>query len=100
MTLSRRALLGAGGAAAAFIGAGLVSGRTAAASIPEAPWTDSPATSPPLVPTSGPDYNPVVTINGWTLPPRIKGQWKEFHLVAEPVVREIAPGMVAHLWGY
>ena len=26
--------------------------------------------------------------------------WKEFHLVAEPVVREIAPGMKAHLWGY
>ena len=100
MTLTRRALLGAGGAAAAFIGSGLVSGRAAAASIPEAPWTDSPATSPPLVPTSGPDYNPVVTINGWTLPARIKGQWKEFHLVAEPVVREIAPGMVAHLWGY
>jgi hypothetical protein len=52
------------------------------------------------VPTWGPDYNPVVTLNGWTLPPRIKGTWKEFHLVAEPVVREIAPGMVAHLWGY
>ena len=26
--------------------------------------------------------------------------WKEFHLVAEPVVREFAPGMKAHLWGY
>jgi FtsP/CotA-like multicopper oxidase with cupredoxin domain len=25
---------------------------------------------------------------------------KEFHLVAEPVEREIAPGMVARLWGY
>jgi FtsP/CotA-like multicopper oxidase with cupredoxin domain len=25
---------------------------------------------------------------------------KEFHLVAEPVLREIAPGMVAQLWGY
>jgi len=25
---------------------------------------------------------------------------KEFHLVAEPVVREIAPGMKARLWGY
>jgi len=25
---------------------------------------------------------------------------KEFHLVAEPVIREIAPGMTAHLWGY
>jgi L-ascorbate oxidase len=26
--------------------------------------------------------------------------WKEFHLVAEPVVRELAPGMKANLWGY
>ena len=25
---------------------------------------------------------------------------KEFHLVAEPVVREMAPGMKANLWGY
>ena len=25
---------------------------------------------------------------------------KEFHLVAEPVIREIAPGMKANLWGY
>jgi len=25
---------------------------------------------------------------------------KEFHLVAEPVVREMAPGSKAHLWGY
>ncbi len=55
---------------------------------------------PPLVPTSGPDYQPVVTLNGWTLPWRMNGDWKEFHLVAEPVVRELAPGMKAHLWGY
>ncbi len=55
---------------------------------------------PPLRPTTGVDYNPVVTLNGWTLPWRMNGDWKEFHLVAEPVVREIAPGMNAHLWGY
>ena len=55
---------------------------------------------PPLVPPSGPDYQPVVTLNGWTLPWRMNDGWKEFHLVAEPVVREIAPGMKAHLWGY
>ena len=30
----------------------------------------------------------------------MNGDWKEFHLVAEPVVREIAPGMKAQLWGY
>ena len=51
-------------------------------------------------PPSGPDYQPVVTLNGWTLPWRMNGDWKEFHLVAEPVVREMAPGMKAHLWGY
>jgi len=51
-------------------------------------------------PTSGPDYRPVVTLNGWTLPWRMNGDWKEFHLVAEPVVREFAPGMKANLWGY
>ena len=42
----------------------------------------------------------MVTLNGWTLPWRMKDGWKEFHLVAEPVVREMAPGMKAHLWGY
>jgi FtsP/CotA-like multicopper oxidase with cupredoxin domain len=42
----------------------------------------------------------VVTLNGWTLPWRMNKGVKEFHLVAEPVVREMAPGMKAHLWGY
>ncbi len=45
-------------------------------------------------------YNPVVTLNGWSLPWRMKDGVKEFHLVAEPVVRELAPGMNARLWGY
>jgi manganese oxidase len=30
----------------------------------------------------------------------MNGDWKEFHLVAEPVVREFAPGMKVYLWGY
>ena len=30
----------------------------------------------------------------------MNGNFKEFHLVAEPVVRELAPGMNANLWGY
>ncbi len=46
------------------------------------------------------NYNPVVTLNGWTLPYRMNGNFKEFHLIAEPVVRELAPGMNANLWGY
>lgn len=30
----------------------------------------------------------------------MNGDWKEFHLIAEPVVREFAPGVKVHLWGY
>ncbi|MGJ3263490.1 MAG: multicopper oxidase family protein [Salinarimonas sp.] len=96
---SRRAFLGAGGGLA-LAGASMVSGRVQAASIPEAPTIADAATRPPLVPSSGVDYQPVVTLNGWTLPWRMNGDWKEFHLLAEPVVRELAPGMNAHLWGY
>src|SRR5687768_14387276 len=96
--LSRRNFLGAGGLALA--GASMISGRTQAAGLPEAPTMTEATMQPPLYPKSGPDYQPVVTLNGWTLPWRINGDWKEFHLVAEPVVREIAPGMKAHLWGY
>ena len=42
----------------------------------------------------------MVTLNGWTLPWRMNNGVKEFHLIAEPVVRELAPGMKANLWGY
>jgi len=84
---------------AALLGASLVS-RVQAASLPEAPMQASPLTQPPLTPPNGQPYNPVVTLNGWTLPWRMKDGVKEFHLIAEPVVREIAPGMKANLWGY
>lgn len=60
----------------------------------------SAATQPPHAPPNGRPYNPVVTLNGWTLPWRMKNDWKEYHLIAEPVKREISPGMVANLWGY
>jgi FtsP/CotA-like multicopper oxidase with cupredoxin domain len=56
--------------------------------------------APPLVPPNGRPYNPVVTLNGWSLPWRMNNGWKEFHLVAEPVRRQLAPGMTANLWGY
>src|SRR6266849_4658244 len=81
------------------LGAATVS-RAALAAVPEAPAMSQAATQPPLAPANGRPYNPVVTLNGWTLPWRMNNGWKEFHLVAEPVVREMAPGMKAHLWGY
>ena len=86
-------------AGASLLGAALVS-KAGAASVPEAPMMDSAATQPPHAPPNGRPYNPIVTLNGWTLPWRMKNGWKEYHLLAEPVRREIAPGMIANLWGY
>jgi FtsP/CotA-like multicopper oxidase with cupredoxin domain len=45
-------------------------------------------------------YTPVVTPNGSTLPYKMKNGVKEFHLTAEPVAREFAPGMTVKCWGY
>jgi manganese oxidase len=78
--LSRRNLLNVG---ALLAGVSAISGRVQAAGVPEAPTTGTNTMQPPLFPTSGPDYRPVVTLNGWTLPWRMNGDWKEFHLVAE-----------------
>ena len=87
------------GSAAGLFGAAVVS-RVGAASLPEAPLRETPEGAPPLYPSTGRPYNPVVTLNGWSLPWRMNNGWKEFHLVAEPVRRQIAPGMTANLWGY
>jgi FtsP/CotA-like multicopper oxidase with cupredoxin domain len=94
---SRRKFLA--GSAASVLGAAIVS-RAGAASLPEAPVRATAEGAPPLQPQSGRPYNPVVTLNGWSLPWRINDGWKEFHLVAEPVRRQLAPGMTANLWGY
>lgn len=58
----------------------------------------SPATV--ITPKQDKNYNPVVTLNGWSLPYEMKEEVKEFRIVAEPVVREFAPGMVVNCWGY
>ena len=97
MTDRRQFLKGVGAAAA--IGAGLVS-RSALAALPEAPMSNATSLQVPPEPKTGPWYKPVVTLNGWSLPWRMRNGWKEFHLVAEPVERELAPGMTARLWGY
>jgi FtsP/CotA-like multicopper oxidase with cupredoxin domain len=93
-----QALVGTAAVASAAVG------RHALAGLPEpvirtstdtaAPWR------PPGVTGAGRPYRPVVTLNGWTLPFRMKDGVKEFHLVAEPVVREFAPGFSVNLWGY
>jgi len=91
--------------AGAALGAAAASvGRVALAALPEAISQDSASTAapwtPPGVTGAGRPYNPVVTLNGWTLPWRMNNGVKEFHLVAEPVVREMAPGFLVNMWGY
>ncbi|MEZ5652595.1 MAG: copper oxidase [Burkholderiaceae bacterium] len=88
---------------AAAVGAGAVAasvGRASLAALPEPVVQSSAATMPPLIPESGRPYKPVVTLNGWSLPWRMKDGVKEFHLVAEPVVRMMTDDFKAHLWGY
>ncbi|MFM9913392.1 MAG: multicopper oxidase family protein [Methylophilaceae bacterium] len=94
--MNRRNFLSLAGAG---IAASAVS-KVAMAALPEIVSSDAANTHAPLHPNSGRPYNPVVTLNGWSLPFRMNNGVKEFHLVAEPVLREIAPGMKAHLWGY
>ncbi len=86
-------------AGAVVLGATAVS-RVGAASLPEAVVQTSAATQPPPTPPTGRPFNPVVTLNGWSLPWRMNQGVKEFHLVCEPVVREFAPGMTVNMWGF
>lgn len=54
-----------------------------------------PATTPERHPA-----RPVRTPNGWTLPHTMNAGVKEFHLVAEEIEHEFAPGSSAKCWGY
>jgi FtsP/CotA-like multicopper oxidase with cupredoxin domain len=48
----------------------------------------------------GRDYQPVITPNGAVLDWRLVDGVKVYHLVAEAVEHELAPGLKAHCWGY
>lgn len=45
-------------------------------------------------------YTPVITPNVGSLPWKIEGEVKVFHLIAEPIQREFAPGFWVNCWGY
>ena len=89
MKISRRELVS--GAGVLLVG-GIGSGRTRA---------DAAPTAAEARVTAGADsYVPVRTPNGWTLPHRLVDGVKEFHLVAEEIEHEFAPGCKAKCWGY
>ncbi|HHT9105513.1 MAG TPA: multicopper oxidase family protein [Candidatus Wujingus californicus] len=67
----------------------------------EAVNTATTAQPTPLIPPiKGLSYTPVITPNGSTLPWKWDNGVKVFHLIAEPVKREFAPGMIVNCWGY
>jgi FtsP/CotA-like multicopper oxidase with cupredoxin domain len=68
---------------------------------PDTPKPTSDGTTHTFDPATGPlGYQPVVTPNNITLPWKRVDGVKIFHLVAEPVTHEFAPGLVAECWGY
>jgi FtsP/CotA-like multicopper oxidase with cupredoxin domain len=106
--ITRRHLLRSGVAASAAL---LSLARTARAQHPPGhgpPHGGAHGTAPPAGPkpltrgraVEGEAYTPVVMPNVWTLPFERRAGAKVFHLVAEPVKHEIAPGLEIEAWGY
>ena len=91
--ISRRRFLQGG---ATLIGAQAMS-AAAQADLPAPTMAPAGMEGPP---PAMPGVRPVTTLNGWSLPSRMRDGAREFHLVAHPVAQEIAPGMQANLWGY
>ena len=60
----------------------------------------SPDVKPQTPGQPGKDYTPVVTPNGAALPFTIVEGVKVFHLVAEEIDHEMAPGLKVKCWGY
>lgn len=97
--ISRRKALAAGVIAAG--GAALVARESQAA--PARGWEKSYSGGPDraLAPGQpGRDYRPTITPGGSTLPFTIVDGVKVFHLIAEEVDHEFAPGLKARCWGY
>jgi FtsP/CotA-like multicopper oxidase with cupredoxin domain len=102
--ISRRNILMSG---AALGGAALLAGRdqalaqnqpqqpgNAPARAAARPGRATPGQAAPGQPGS------VIVPNGTSLPWKVTGGVKVFHLIAEPVVRELAPGLTVNCWGY
>jgi hypothetical protein len=101
----RHVLLSMSAAPLCLLGPAVASGEEAApaapakAGLPERPWA---AVERNPLPPGRPDvdYTPVVTPNGSTLPYRLIDGVKVFHLTAEPIRQEVAPGLHIQTWGF
>lgn len=97
---TRRNILAAGSAVVAT--EALLGAARAAHAQAHPPGHGAPAAVRPAQkrPVAHGDYTPVTVPNGWTLPFRKVGGAKVFHLIAEPVQHEMAPGLKLECWGY
>jgi len=115
MTMSRRSWLQTGFAAGA-----LAVARNQAHAQPHHHGRDQPAANPPPTgqrppplelppprpvvaiprPPAGERYTPVIVPDGHTLAFESRGGVKIFHLVAEPIRHQFAPGLDVEAWGY
>jgi len=67
--------------------------------IPANAQTISPTATVPLA-QPGRDYTPTITPNNVSLPWKIVDGAKVYHLIAEEVKHEFAPGLEAFCWGF
>jgi manganese oxidase len=97
MPFSRRSLLFSSVAGAVT---GLLGGRKASAAVNRTAGHSGPPPKPLAARRRSGPRPPVIMPNGSTLPYRMVGGVKEFHLIAEPVRREFVQGLEVNCWGY
>ena len=95
--ITRRKMLLSSAAALLTGSISMLLGRKQLEAVNTATTTQTTTIMPPI---QGLPYTPVVTLNGSTLPWKWDNGVKVFHLIAEPVKREFAPGMTVNCWGY
>lgn len=87
-----------------FVTTGLAVGGATLVGLHRSSAQDAPPIVRPKSDESPPQgdssFTRVVTPNGASLPHVMRDGVKEFHIVAEPCVREFAPGMEVKCWGY
>jgi FtsP/CotA-like multicopper oxidase with cupredoxin domain len=93
--ISRRDAMKVGALAAGTLAAAKNANAAVTRPSPRAPGAPEQAPGQPHK-----DYLPVETLPVGSLPWKIVGNAKVFHLVAEPVKHEFAPGLEADCWGY
>jgi FtsP/CotA-like multicopper oxidase with cupredoxin domain len=91
-------------ATGAALGVAVLASRAQAAPAPAAP---APAPAPPMpAPASAPDDDGWHSAGTVVTPDGARARWREvggvkvFHIIAEPITHEIAPGLTIQAWGY